>query len=105
VKAEGRFDELEIGTGDGPVEVDARPRSAVAGEWRVTTGDGPVTLRLPRDLRADLDIHSGDGGISTNLSVEVSGTISRGSLRGRLNGGGERIYVHTGDGSIRVEGS
>jgi hypothetical protein len=105
VRVEGRFDRLDVGTSDGSVEVEALPRSTVADEWRVTTGDGPVVVRLPRDLHADLDLHTGDGAISTDLALEVSGTVSGRTLRGWLNGGGERIVLRTGDGSIRVEGS
>jgi hypothetical protein len=105
LSARGRFDRLDIGTSDGAVEVEAVPRSRVVDEWRITTGDGPVTVRLPRDLAADLDVHTGDGRITTDLTVAVTGTVTSQTLHGRLNGGGERITVHTGDGSIRVEGS
>ena len=104
LSARGRFDRLDIGTSDGAVEVEAVPRSRVVDEWRITTGDGPVTVRLPRDLAADLDVHTGDGRITTDLTVAVTGTVTSQTLHGRLNGGGERITVHTGDGSIRVEG-
>jgi len=105
MSAHGRFDRLDVGTSDGSVDVDVLPRSRVVDEWRVTSGDGPVTVRLPRDLAADLDVHTGDGRITTDLTVAVTGTVTSQTLRGRLNGGGERITVHTGDGSVHVEGS
>ena len=104
VRVEGRFDELNVTTGDGPVEAEAKARSTVAEEWRISTGDGPMVLRLQRDLHADLDVHTGDGHISTDLTLEVSGALTGRTLRGRLNGGGERIYLRTGDGTIRIEG-
>ena len=90
-------------SGDGPVLVVVDPGSRVSDEWRLTTGDGSLTLRVPRDLRADLDATTGDGHISSDLPISMSGTISGHSLHGRLNGGGGALTLHTGDGSIRIE--
>jgi putative adhesin len=103
LRVEGRFDRLDIGTGDGPVEAEAVERSSVAEEWHLTTGDGPLVLRLPAGLAADLDAFTGDGHVSTDLPIEVRGTMRGGRLSGRLNGGGGRMVLRTGDGSIRIE--
>jgi hypothetical protein len=99
----GRFDALTVSTGDGQVDVEAIPRSRVAEEWRLTSGDGPIVLRLPEGLEADLDVHTGDGQVWTDVPVEVLGRVSSSAIRGRMNGGGERMVVRTGDGSIRIE--
>jgi hypothetical protein len=69
----------------------------------VRTGDGHVTLRLPRDFSADLDVHTGDGHIDSDLPVTVSGSRRENELRGRLNAGGPPLVVRTNDGSIRLE--
>ena len=103
LRVEGRFDRLDVGTGDGPVEADVAPRSRVSEEWRLSTGDGPLVVRLPRDIAADLDAFTGDGGITTDLPIVVRGTQRAGRLSGQLNGGGGRMVLRTGDGSIRIE--
>ena len=102
VRVEGRFESLFVHSGDGPVTVVVDRGSEVSGEWRLTSGDGPLVLQLPRDLRADLEASTGDGHISTDLPITVSGTLNR-AIHGHLNGGGPPITVHTGDGSIRIE--
>ena len=102
IVARGRFDALKVRTGDGNVDVEAHAGSKLASPWRIETGDGGVQLRLPADLAADLDVHTGDGHISSELNVAVAGPASGSTLRGRMNGGGLPLTVRTGDGSIRL---
>lgn len=103
IDARGRFDLLNLRTSDGSIETEVRPGSKVTTAWRVQTGDGSVRLRLPPDLAADLDVHTGDGHISSDLPLTVSGLRSESSVRGKLNGGGLTLTVRTGDGSIRLD--
>ena len=70
--------------------------------WRIRTGDGSVTLRLPENFTADLDAHTGDGKITVDFPVTASGSLGRSELRGKLNGGGQTLVVRTGDGPIRL---
>ena len=102
MRLDGRFEALEVTTGDGGIELDAAPGSKLLDDWYVRSGDGSVTVRLPRDLKAHLDAHTGDGGITLDLPVEVSGQISRSSVTGNLNGGGRPFVLRTGDGPIRI---
>jgi hypothetical protein len=102
VRLDGRFEALEVTTGDGGIDLDAAPGSRLADDWYVRTGDGGVSVRLPRDLKARLDAHTGDGGITLDLPVEISGQISRSSVTGNLNGGGRPFVLRTGDGPIRI---
>ncbi len=103
INVRGRFDLMELGTGDGRVEADAKAGSKIGAGWRVHTGDGSVTLRLPSDFSADLDAHTGDGHITLDLPVTVAGRITTNGVRGRLGNGGGQLYIRTGDGSIRLE--
>jgi len=103
VSVDGRFDGIEVRTKDGHIDATVRNGSKITGEWSFHTGDGRIELRLPSDLKADLDAHTGDGHISTNFPVEVQGTVSRSALRGHLNGGGPLVHLRTGDGSIRID--
>ena len=41
-------------------------------DWEITTGDGGVTLYLPKDFDADLDAHTGDGAIRNELDVSTA---------------------------------
>lgn len=104
MRVDGRFDGLTIGSGDGGIVAEALPGSRLASAWSVTTGDGRVTLRVPADLKADLDAHTGDGAIDIDLPLTISGRVSRQDVRGTLNGGGPLLRLRSGDGSIRVEG-
>jgi hypothetical protein len=76
-------------------------------DWNITTGDGGVTLYLPSGFGAELDAHTGDGGIRNDLDVvsASSGERNRRTLRGRLGQGGKQIRIRTGDGSIRLRPS
>jgi hypothetical protein len=99
----GRLDSLSLRSGDGNMDVEVLPGSKIASSWRVESGDGGVTIRLPRDFAADLDLHTGDGSISVDLPLTTTaGGRSEHDLRARLNAGGATFFIRTGDGSIRV---
>jgi len=99
---DGMFTDLELRTGDGHVDFTARPGSKVSSPWTIRTNDGRVEARLPQDLAAELYAHTGDGHITLDFPVTVSGSIERSRVRGTLNGGGPQLEISTGDGSIRI---
>ena len=98
----GRFDALNIRTGDGSVNTLVLPGSKMSSSWSIRTGDGSVDLSLPGDFQANIDASTGDGHISVGLPVTVEGTFSNSQLHGKMNGGGQPLTIHTGDGSIRL---
>ena len=103
VHVSGRFDGLELRTNDGRVELEAKPGSQIHEAWDVRTSDGRVSLRVPADLAADLELHTSDGTITTNIPIVVEGSFSHHDLRGKMNGGGGRFTVHTSDGSVTLD--
>jgi hypothetical protein len=105
IHADGRFDELDLKTGDGRVEARAATGSALATGWRLESGDGTITLEVPDNLAADVDLHTGDGHIDLDMPITTEGKIREGEVRGKLNGGGNLLVIHTGDGSIRLRKS
>ncbi len=105
IRASGRFDELELKTGDGRVDARAAAGSALGTGWRLESGDGTVTLEVPENLAADVDLHTGDGHIDLDMPVTTEGKIRENEVRGKLNGGGNLLLIHTGDGSIRLRKS
>lgn len=127
VSVTGKLAQVKLHTGDGAVVYRAEPGSTMTGPWSITTGDGSVTLYLPREFGAELDAYTGDGGIRNDLVV-LTGTDSgdvalekgdseaeqperaarrsdrepRRTLRGRVGEGGPALRIRTGDGTIRL---
>jgi DUF4097 and DUF4098 domain-containing protein YvlB len=100
----GRFDVLDLRTGDGGIDAAADAGSKVEAAWSFRSGDGSITLRLPEGLGAEVDAHTGDGGISLDRAVTVTGTVKENTLRGTLGAGGPPLKIQTGNGSIRLTG-
>jgi DUF4097 and DUF4098 domain-containing protein YvlB len=105
IRLSGRFEALNVKTGDGSVDAKVLAGSRMAANWSLRTGDGSVDLTLPADFQADIDATTGDGHISLGIPVTVEGTFSRSALHGKMNGGGQALTIHTGDGSIRLSKS
>jgi hypothetical protein len=102
VRLAGRFEALNVKTGDGSVDTRVLSGSKMATSWTLRTGDGSVDIALPPDFQADIDATTGDGHISLGIPVTVEGTFSRSAVKGKMNGGGQVLTIHTGDGSIRL---
>ncbi len=92
-------DDLLIDTGSGGVRVDLAKVPRRSG---IDTGSGSVTLGLPENAAADLDIETGSGGISSDFPVTAD-SFQRRELRGRIGGGGPLIKVSTGSGGVRLQ--
>jgi len=103
----GTFTSVRARSGDGSVSIAAEPGSTSSGEWNISTGDGSVTLALPDGFGAELDAHTGDGGIHMqNFELSnVTGRLGRDTVRGRIGAGGSTVRVRTGDGSITLKRS
>lgn len=104
VNVTGKLAGVKLHTGDGSVVYRAEPGSAMVENWEITTGDGTVSVYLPEGFGAELDAHTGDGAIRT----EIDGLESRPrdgarrTLRGKIGDGGKLLRIRTGDGSIRL---
>jgi len=105
IRVAGRFDGLNLDTGDGRIEARVLPGSNITSDWNLHTGDGNVTLELPANFAADVDLHTSDGHIVLEVPVAVEGLLGQNKIHGKINGGGNLLSVHTGDGSIRIEKS
>lgn len=105
VRLTGRFDGLDIRSGDGRVSARAAAGSKMTSPWSIRTGDGPVEVTLPKDFKANLDASTSDGRIKVGMPVTVEGQMDPSRVRGALNGGGPALNIHTGDGSIRIDGT
>lgn len=105
IEIAGRLDELAVQTGDGPVRVDAAEGSSMKVDWRITTGDGRIALRVPSGFNAAVDASTGDGTVQVEgiSNPRASGDDSeRRRVVGQLGSGGATLHLRSGDGSIDV---
>ena len=107
IKLDGKLTSVRVHTGDGSVTIRADAGSSPGADWDITTGDGSVTLEVPDGFGAELDAHTGDGGIHVRdvMISNVTGNIGKNTVRGRLGDGGKAVRVRTGDGSITLKRS
>jgi DUF4097 and DUF4098 domain-containing protein YvlB len=103
VSIKGQPKGLVAHTGDGSVSVDVvAGNSTPAGDWELTTGDGGIHVTLPANFNAQVDAHTGDGGIDANdFGLRASGE-DRNDLRGAIGSGGPMLRLRTGDGGITL---
>lgn len=85
-------------TGSGDVEV----AQTAKGEVAIQTGSGDVTLTLPAESAFTLSARTGSGSIATSHPLQVEGELRRNRVQGTVRGGGSRVDVTTGSGSIRI---
>jgi Putative adhesin len=102
ITLDGRLDSLTVKTGDGSIDARIRAGSKIDSGWSIRTGDGSVDVVLPAELQANIEASTNDGHISLGIPVTVEGTFSNSQIHGKMNGGGQPIVIHTGDGSIRL---
>jgi hypothetical protein len=102
ITVDGILSEVYLKSGDGHIDFTARPGSKMDRGWLIHTSDGRIHVSLPDNFSAELYAHTGDGHITTEFPITVSGSMERSHLRGKLNQGGELLEISSGDGSIHV---
>jgi hypothetical protein len=63
---------------------------------------GHVEVEIHMPSAGDVNLHSGDGHIDVDMPITTEGRIRQNEIHGKLNGGGNPLVIHTGDGSIRL---
>ena len=66
------------------------------------TTNGSIRVYFPENLRADIDARTTNGSVRTDFPIEVRGKFSKRRLKGKINGGGGRIVLHTTNGGIKI---
>lgn len=71
----------------------------------LSTSNGSIRARLPRDLAAEIDATTSNGSIQSDFPVAtvIRSAPSRNRLRGTIGDGGARVEARTTNGSIRLE--
>jgi DUF4097 and DUF4098 domain-containing protein YvlB len=105
VNVSGQLTAVRMHTGDGSIVYRASSGVSMSDDWDISSGDGSVSLYLPRGFGAELDAHTGDGSIKNDLAVVRAAMTeaSRRTVKGRLGDGGKRLRIRTGDGSITLK--
>jgi hypothetical protein len=85
-------------TSGGGVHVEARSNHGIT----LSTSGGPISLRLPGDVHASIDAETSGGHVRTQLPLSSTEVSESNHLRGQMNGGGERISLHTSGGGIEI---
>jgi hypothetical protein len=102
----GSFNSLQLHSSDGSITIELGEGSHLSSDSRIESSDGSVTLRLPKSFPAELAISTSDGSIQSTLPLVVDGYNSKGtsghSIRGKFNGGGSLLTIHTSDGSVHL---
>jgi len=91
---------IDASTSGGSVEahITKQPQN----DCRLVTSGGSVTVYLDRKMNFDLDAATSAGRITTDFPVEVSGRISKSSLKAEINDGGPELYLRTSGGNINL---
>jgi hypothetical protein len=103
---DGLFHALALHTSDGTLDLSLREGTKLAAPSTIQSSDGSVTIRVPQNFAADLNVHTSDGHVDCALPLTMDHYQSGGEghqLRGKLNGGGTPLTVHTSDGNVKIE--
>lgn len=107
VKIDGKFTGVQVHTSDGGLELTLAEGSQLTTASRVESSDGSVSIHVPRNLAADLELRAGDGRVNCKLPLVMESYDSKSdsghNIRGKLNGGGVSLSIHTHDGSATID--
>jgi hypothetical protein len=106
LSVEGNFHGFALHTSDGTLELSLRDGTRLTEASSIQSSDGAVTLHVPQNFAADLNVHSSDGHVDCALPLTMDHYESNGGegrdLHGKLNGGGTPLTIHTSDGNVKI---
>jgi DUF4097 and DUF4098 domain-containing protein YvlB len=73
-----------------------------SGDCRLKTSGGNINVRLKESTALDIDASTSGGHVNSDLPVTVLGEAKHSSLRGKMNGGGKSLVLHTSGGNINL---
>ena len=107
VSVDGVFHAVALHSSDGRVELNLRPGTKLTEASSISTSDGSVSIHVPANFAADLDVHSSDGHVDCALPITIEHFQSGGSeshaWHGKLNGGGVALSIRTSDGNVKID--
>ncbi|MGA8528683.1 MAG: DUF4097 family beta strand repeat-containing protein [Acidobacteriaceae bacterium] len=107
LNVDGLFHVLALHTSDGTLDLNLRQGTKLSEPSTIQSSDGSVTVHVPHDFAADLDVHTSDGHVDCTLPLTLDHYQSNGGeghqLHGKLNGGGTSLTIHTSDGNVKID--
>lgn len=88
---------------DGSMTVKVAPGSVMQSSWVLRASDGDITLDLPDDFSANVDISASNGHVQTDHPVAVTGSLSSNHLTGKIRDGGYTLQIKTSDGNVAIK--
>ncbi len=84
-------------------KIAVRPHKPIGDDYAIQNRDGAVDLTIPDGSAVDVHGYVGRGNIQTDLPLSITG-VSRTSqvVTGQLNGGGSKVAIELGRGSLRL---
>lgn len=101
---------IKVDTMEGKVHVETMGGNIflkVNGENRgiyARTNGGQITIEVPKNFAADIDLQTLSGQVQCELPLMTSGMFDQDRIAGTVNGGGALIQAYTMGGNIRIEG-
>jgi lia operon protein LiaG len=92
-------DELSLDAGSGDVEV---AFTGPARRVKIDAGSGDVTLHIPKNFGADVDIEAGSGDVRSDFALERRRDEDESHYRGRIGDGNGQISIDGGSGQIAL---
>lgn len=78
-------------------------RFNAAAEGDIETSGGSIEVEVEEDVSLDLDASTSGGRVSVDSEILVSeGIFDRSQVRGKINGGGPELRLHTSGGNVRL---
>ncbi len=106
MRVDGKFTSVNLHTSDGNLDFSLAAGSQLTAASRIESSDGRVSILVPQNLSADLDVSASDGHIDCKLPITTdhydSSESSGHHLHGHLNAGGVALSVHTSDGNLSI---
>lgn len=100
LEIDGVNGKLYAHSGSGHIRAAGTPK----GDWELHSGSGGVTLDIAQGVGFDIDAHAGSGSVNVSGPITMESSMSdHHTVRGRVRGGGSRVEVTTGSGSINIE--
>jgi Putative adhesin len=103
---DGLFHSIALHTSDGSLDLNLRQGTALTEASTIQSSDGSVTLHVPQNFAADLDVHTSDGHVDCALPLTMdhyqAGGRDAHEVHGKLNGGGTPLTIHTSDGNVKI---
>lgn len=76
--------------------------NAVQGKLSLITVNGDVKVRVPAGARMTLDASATHGAVRSDFKVAGADPKKKNVLQGQVNGGGERIFIRSVNGTIQL---